>query len=264
MTALPDWLGRPERYQAPRGRNAFLDRGLVSLLGVLARARGPRPGSRGGTDPLVKVAAALVTVLAVALTRSPRVLSLAGTGLLALLALQDRACLAAVLGSTLGAAAMAGLVLLPAAFLGQGPAAWRLVARVALSTAAVRLVSASTGWAALSGALRRLGVPDLFLLVLDLALNYLVLLGGFAAAMVAALKLRSVGRRQTGCAALGAVAGTLFLKSLAMAEDLYDAMRCRDFTGEYQPSGRLRLGFREAALGAAAAGLAAAFFLAGA
>jgi cobalt/nickel transport system permease protein len=209
----------------------------------------------------VKAAAGLVAVLAVGLTRSPGVLALAGTGLLAILALQEARVIALALRAGLAAGALAVVMLAPAAFLGPVPAAGRLLAKVLLTTVTVRLVAATTGWPALASVLRRLGLPDAFLLVLDLALKYLALLGAFALALLEALRLRAVGRQRRGTAALGAVAGTLFLKSLDQAAALHDAMRCRGFTGRYRPAARLRLGVRELALGGAAGALAVASIL---
>lgn len=267
MTApapIPGWLLRPEDYRPAPGRDAFLDRSLAGVLGLLARLRprtGPPAGGGAGTDPVVKASAGLVAVLAVALTRSPLVLALAGTGLLGILALQDARVIAGVLRAGLGAGALTALVLVPAVLWGPAPAAGRLLAKVLVTVATVRLVATTTGWPALAAVLRRLGVPDPFLLVLDLALKYLVLLGAYTLALLQALKLRSVGRHRRGAAVLGPLAGTLFLKSLDQAESLYDAMRCRAFTGQYRRAGRLRLGLRELALGGAAGALAAAFFL---
>jgi len=58
--------------------------------------------------------------------------------------------------------------------------------------------------------------------------------------MFIALKLRSVGRNRSKQRALGGVAGSIFLFSRAMAEDMYAAMACRGFTGTY----RIRRGIR--------------------
>ena len=58
---------------------------------------------------------------------------------------------------------------------------------------------------------------------------------------------------------LTGIAGTLFLKSKEMAEEMYAAMECRGFTGEYRAGGRLRVGVWDLALGAAVFLLVVAF-----
>jgi cobalt/nickel transport system permease protein len=256
---VPAWLLRDEGYRPRRDRDRFIDRTILALLRVLslARARGAR--EEGGADPFVRVVAALGFLLLVSLSRSRGFLLVAAAAFLVLLALQRAERIAAVLATAAAVSAFTALVLLPSALTaGPAPAA-TLVARVFLSVGAVRLVSATTGWASLSGAFKRLRLPDLFILVFDVALRYVALLGGFALAMLQALRLRSVGRNPGKGAALSGVAGTLFLESKEMAEELLAAMACRGFTGEYRPPPRKRPGGHDAALLAAMVLLVAAF-----
>jgi cobalt/nickel transport system permease protein len=48
------------------------------------------------------------------------------------------------------------------------------------------------------------------------------------------LKLRSVGRNKEKYTSVSGVAGTMFIKSKEMSEEMYEAMECRGFTGEYK------------------------------
>jgi len=101
----------------------------------------------------------------------------------------------------------------------------------------------------------------MFILVLDITLKYITLLGDFALSMLYALRLRSVGKNDGKTASLSAVAGTMFLKSKEMAEEMYAAMECRGFTGTYRVTGRLRPCAADLALGAAVCALVFTFFL---
>ena len=263
MMPMPDWLLKDERYAPRADREAFLDRSILSFLGLLSKGR-PRGGKEAGTgrmEPLVQVVSVLVVILLVSLTRSPAFLAMAGTGLLVVLALQSGERIAAVLKTSLAVAVFTVLILLPSAFWGPASSLVMITSKVLVSVASVKLAASSTEWTAISGAFKRLGAPDLFLLVFDIALKYITLLGEFALAMLYALKVRSVGRNPGKAAALAGIAGTLFLKSKEMAEDMYAAMECRGFTGEYHAGATLRLGFRDIALGAAVGLLAVAFFL---
>jgi cobalt/nickel transport system permease protein len=258
---VPDWLLQDERYVPHTDREVFLDRSILSFLNVLSkgRPRGGKEEGRGRMEPLVKVVSVFIVLLLVSLTRSSAFLVLAGTGLLIVLSLQSGERIATVLKTSLAVAVFTVLILLPSAFWGRGSSLVMITAKVMVSVASVKLVSTTTEWASISGAFKRLGAPDLFILVFDIALKYITLLGEFALAMLYALKLRSVGRNAGKTASLSGIAGTLFLKSKEMAEEMYAAMECRGFTGEYRASGRLRLGFRDIALGAAVALLAVAF-----
>lgn len=225
----------------------------------MARARPARGDA--STDAVVKVVFGLGYLLLVSLSQSLAFLLLAAATLLALLALERAELIAQVLLTAVAVSAFTALILLPSAFLYGPVPALRLVARVFLSVVAVRLVGARTGWAGLSGAFKRLFIPDLFILVFDVAIRYITLLGGFALSMLYALRLRSVGRNPGKGAALFGVAGTLFLRSKEQAEELLSAMECRGFEGEYRVPRRGRLGARDGLLLLLLFGLVAAFLL---
>jgi cobalt/nickel transport system permease protein len=263
MKAMPGWLLQDARYQPRQDKDAFVDRSILRFLSVLSkgRARSGRIQGHGHTEPLVKVLSIIVVALLVSLTRSPAFLVLTATGLLVSLAFQEARLIARVLKTSLAVAVFTVLILLPSVFWGRGSAAVMITVKVFLSVAFVKLVSATADWASISGAFKRLGAPDLFILVFDIALKYITLLGEFALSMLYALKLRSVGRNTGKTASLGGIAGTLFLKSKEMAEDMYGAMECRGFTGEYRAAGRLRLRWRDGMVCGATGLLIALFFL---
>ena len=52
--------------------------------------------------------------------------------------------------------------------------------------------------------------------------------------MLYAVKLRSVGRNRQKKRAFAGIFGVAFLKSREMSEEMYQAMCCRGFTGEYR------------------------------
>ena len=68
---------------------------------------------------------------------------------------------------------------------------------------------------------------------LDITLKYIVILGNICVDMLNAVRLRSVGRNKDKKSALSGVMGVTFLKSREMADEMYQAMVCRGFDGEY-------------------------------
>jgi cobalt/nickel transport system permease protein len=200
-------------------------------------------------------------VLLVSLARSPSFVAVAGAAFLVILALQPARRIAATLRGALPAALFTAVILAPYA-LSAGPARpTLLVLKVLLSTGAVALVASTTEWASLSSAARRLRVPSLFVMVLDVTIRFIAWLGELSLEMVQAVRLRSVGRNRHKDAALGGVAGSLYLRSRGLADELHAAMTCRGFTGEYHPVGRLALGKLDAALGAGLAALTVALII---
>jgi cobalt/nickel transport system permease protein len=261
--AVPPWLLVDEEYSPRSDKDAFIDRSILSFLGILSRARtrGGKEEGRAPIDAFFKLIAAFLLILLVSLTRSVIFLAIAGTALLVALACQRGERVASILKTSLAVVLFTALILLPSALGGGVLAAAVIVVKVFISVSSVKLVSVGTEWASISGALRRFRIPDLFILVFDIALKYIALLGDFALSMLYALRLRSVGRNAGKRASLSGIAGTLFLKSKEMAEEMYAAMECRGFSGEYKSSEPLRFGVREAALLAGMAALAWVFIL---
>ena len=88
-------------------------------------------------------------------------------------------------------------------------------------------------------------LPDIFILVLDITIKYIVLLGEFSLNIFYSLKLRSVGKNKNKYTSLSGIAGTMFIKSKEMAEDMYSAMECRGYTGEYRIYKKFKLTFAD-------------------
>jgi cobalt/nickel transport system permease protein len=108
-----------------------------------------------------------------------------------------------------------------------------ITTKVFASITVVGLLSHTTKWSLLTKALKRFYVPDIFILILDITIKYIYRLGELSLSMFYALKLRSVGRNNKKYTSMAGVAGTMFLESMEMAEEMYHAMECRGFSGEY-------------------------------
>ncbi len=259
----PQWLLSDEAYVPPSDSEAFIDRSIRALLRVLGMLR-LRPAQKGkGTriDPRVKLVSLSLLVLLISLSRSPPFVALVGTVLLILLSLQQAETILEVLKACLPAGVLTFLIMLPSALWKDAPGAVGITVKVLICVAAVRLFSATTGWAAISRALAAFRLPDLLVLVLDITGRSIALLGRVSLEMMYALKLRSVGRNRAKIRSLGGIAGTLFLKSREMGEDLYAAMECRCFTGTYRVAPARRLHWADALPFAVDALLLAGFFM---
>jgi cobalt/nickel transport system permease protein len=252
---LPEWLSRPEDYAPEADADRFIDKSILSFLGALAGIRnraGDRDGDRGrAIHPGLRLVSSFVLILLVSLSRSIYFLAVVGTYELVIVSLMSGPRIAKVLKTSFVAALFAFCIFLPSALWGNWPGVLAVAAKVLLSVAAAALVSATEGWTSISRGLSALRVPDIFILVLDLAIKYISLLGGLVLDMLYALKLRSVGRNRDKTASLSGVAGTVFLKSKEAAEEMYAAMECRGFSGTYRIAARGRLSFTDYAFVAA-------------
>jgi cobalt/nickel transport system permease protein len=124
----------------------------------------------------------------------------------------------------------------PQGFTGQGlVAAGRVVARVAVSISLVVLLTLTTPWIRLLAALRSLGVPRIFILIIGMAYRYIFLLLVSVTDMYQARQARTPGtpkHDRSARAFLGASVGALLGKASQLSEEVHQAMTARGFRGD--------------------------------
>jgi cobalt/nickel transport system permease protein len=267
------------------GRADYLEKTLADIQRIMAEDMyqagiAARPGLLQTVEPRVKVVGLFLLLLAVALTRSLPVLAV--VHLMVFLA----ACLSGIGGrdyllrTWLPASIFAGLVVLPATlswitpgqplfiiFKGanwhagtvalpadlfitvQGVKAAAMVTlRAATSLGVVALLVKTTRWPVLTKALQSLGMPGLFVMVLDLTYRYLFLFLLLVADFLLGRRSRLVGLETAG-AKLAWIGGTLagFLRLAGeYSREIAAAMQARGYDGENRLALEGRVGFRDA------------------
>jgi len=224
---IPSWMLQSENYSPPVGKDSFIDKSILALLALLSKIRaGDTPAQKKfSVSAVIKLPLTLIFALAVSLARGTAFLSVAGTLLLISLALLPALKLRRVLAVGIVAAAFSAVVMLPAFFFGAG--SFLLPVKVFMTVCAVNILAQTTRQTKLLAALKIFRMPDIFIFVLDITVKYILLLGEFTLEMLYALRLRAVGRGKNKTAKLSGVAGTMFLKSREMAEEMHAAMQCR-------------------------------------
>lgn len=245
---MPEWLLTTENYKASGDKDGFINKSILAMLGLLSkvRAQDSRPKDIFGVQAVFCVLFTLMLVVLLALSRSFAFVLIVLTYDIVLLAIMPAKDIIAILKVSIVMTLFTFLVLLPAAFYGNTYSFTMIPAKVFATITAVNLVSHATKWNNIISALKRFHIPNLFIFVLDITIKYIVMLGEFSLDMLYSLKLRSVGRNKEKAASLSGVAGTMFLKSRIMAEEMYNAMTCRGFSGDYKVRGKLRFGFADA------------------
>lgn len=122
-------------------------------------------------------------------------------------------------------------------------AAFRIALRTGISISFAALLLMTTRWQQVTGAFAAMHLPQTAVAVLDMAYRYIFFLSEAAREMFEARFLRTIGkissresRRRTGGSA-----AILFLKSHAVGEEVYDAMRCRGYDGNFRRLRKSRL-----------------------
>ncbi len=232
MLKLPDWAGQDEVYTPDRDRDYYITRSLLRLMLVLDALR-QQARRRQHCTALLGLLATVLLILTLVLAQHTAYLWAVGAGEAVLLCLLPARTLRRVLAGALLATLFCALIVLPALWLGNGQRVLLLPAKTFLTVTALNLLQQNFAWHSLTHACRQLRVPGVIIFILDTTLRYIVLLGEEAAQLLTALKLRSIGHNPHKGRAIGGLIGVLLLRSQQMSLDMYDAMRCRCFTGDY-------------------------------
>ncbi|MCX6384321.1 MAG: cobalt ECF transporter T component CbiQ [Actinobacteria bacterium] len=111
--------------------------------------------------------------------------------------------------------------------------ALRIALRAGISLSFGFLLLLTTRWSKITSALALMHVPLLFISVLNMAYRYIFVISAMACDMMEARYLRTVGKLDTSDNRrfMGHSVAHMFIKSHYLSEEIYDAMRCRGFTG---------------------------------
>ncbi|MFI5915093.1 cobalt ECF transporter T component CbiQ [Dactylosporangium sp. NPDC051541] len=279
-TQTPQWLLQPELALCPCGcigkrrKGSFVGKTLEGASGVLRQAMfsediAASKGLLQRLDPRVKLVTMIGLLVAVALVHSLPLLAGAYVATVALAVASGLSLGFFIKRVWLFIPIFTGIVVLPATLSVVTPGAvllplwhWHghvegiteqglhgagiIVARVATSISLVVLLTLTTPWVRLLAALRALGVPKIFVLIIGMAYRYLFLLLDAVDDMYTARKARTLtgdtGKRQVaeGRKFVAAGAGTLFGKAHQLSEEVHQAMTARGYTG----NARTLTGFR--------------------
>ena len=231
---IPEWMKETKVYVPEKDRDGFLTRSILKLMGVLRRIRAVPFYDKGDGSAAVTLLFTIITISLVSASKNMffTYVILAGT-LVRICVLPEKALKRVCQGSFV-AALFTALILMPAALLGSAHTLPVVTCKVFVSVSLINIMAVTTPFNKITEGLRFFHVPDLFIFTLDITLKYIVMLGELSVNMLEAVKLRSVGKNRTKSKAFSGVLGCTFLKANEMAKEVYGAMECRGFTGEYE------------------------------
>lgn len=247
LSGLPEWLLENENYIPQADKDTFVNKSILSILGVLARIRlqDSSKAAKDNVNAVFKVAFTFILVVLLSLSRNYAFVMVINVYMLVILSTMKAKDIVKILKVSFVMAAFTFIILLPAAFWGNSYSSIMITSKVFATITAINILSHTTRWNFITAALKRFFIPDLFIFVFDITIKYIVLLGDLTLNMLYALKLRSVGRNKSKYTALSGIAGTMFLTSREMAEEMYHAMECRGFTGEYHVYNNFKFTFKD-------------------
>ncbi|MDR0852621.1 MAG: energy-coupling factor transporter transmembrane protein EcfT [Clostridiales Family XIII bacterium] len=275
--SVPAWLLSREDYTPAAGRERFLDKTIFSLLrlSALIRSQDTYGVARFHVDEIYGLLFTIALIVFLSLSRTFTFVLIVLSCILVRLCFIRIGALKNILAVCLAATIFSALVLLPAALYGNTYSIIMIPSKVFASVALVGIFSHTSRWNDITGTLRLIHVPNIFIFILDITIKYLTMLSDFALSMFYAMKLRSVGRpgRKTGKgggtgariprAAVSNVAGNIFLHSRELSEEMYCAMECRGFSGAYPRTAFWKFSAADAVYVLVNLALIAAFFYLG-
>lgn len=246
---MPEWLLKSENYDPPADKDGFLSKSILSFLKLISRIHGQNriEEDKLFVSPFSKLLFTLLYIVLVSSSQHFTYVYIMLTYMMLVLCLLPGKDIIKVLRWSLIAALITFIILLPSALSGNRYSITMIPVKVFASVTAVNILSVSTRWDRVIGALKRFFLPDIFIFIIDITLKYILMLGEFTLEMLYALKLRSVGKNRKKYGSLGGIAGTLFVKSREMSEEMSGAMECRGFTGEYRYYDKFRISLADAA-----------------
>jgi cobalt ECF transporter T component CbiQ len=297
-STTPDWLLRREAALCPcgcvgrRSKGGYLQKTLTGGSDLLkqvifAEDVAAKRGLLQRLDPRVKLVGLLGSVVVAALLHSIPALAVlyaATLGLAVASGLPLRFFLKrvwlfvpiftgiVVLPATLSVVTPGPVILTlwtwngyPQGFTAQGLlSAGLIVSRVAVSISLVVLLTLTTPWSRLLAALRGIGVPKIFVVIIGMTYRYIFHLLDAVTDMYQARKARSVGKPRHDRAARASVAasaGALIGKATVLSEEVHQAMTARGYTGNATTLQAFRVRTRDLVFLAVVAAFAAALLM---
>ncbi len=231
---VPEWLLVEEDYVPSKDRDRFLAKTTLSILSVLAKMKNKKEyGIQNRTAPALRIAGAVFVLILLSLSKNPLFPVTMLVAILLRLSLLKGKQIRAILGNTAVAVCISGLILLPAAILGNAHTFFYITEKIAVGVTLLGVLSETMPWNQITSGLKLFHLPDLFIFTMDITLKYILLLGEICFQMMQALKIRCIGRNPAKSKAMSGILGVTFLKSKELSEEMYQAMECRGFDGTY-------------------------------
>jgi len=242
---IPEWLLNNEEYNPSNDKNTFVDKSISTLLKILSKIRlNKKPiNNRFNINPSIKILCTFLLVLFMSLSKSFMYVLILNVYMLLLLSLLEGQTIKPILFASFLGGFFTSIALIPSILLGNTLNSIMIILKVFATIGMVNILSYTIPWNKITQAFKMFHIPDMFILILDITIKYIIILGNFSLNMFYSLKLRSVGKNQNKNSSMSGIIGNMFLISKDMAEEMYSAMECRGFTGEYYINSNFKINF---------------------
>ena len=240
---VPEWLSAKDNYIPKEEKNLYIEKSIFSLIKIISIIRQNKNQDKliYSINPTLKVVSIIVMILCISISRSFIYLLLIDIYVLINLFLMEKKSRKMILFKSFMFPLITLIALIPSMFYGNIHNSLLLFQKLIITILLMNLLSHNTKWSEISKSLKLLFIPDIFIWIMDITIKYIVLLGEHSINLLNALKLRSIGITYNKYNSLTGIMGNLFIKSYKMSEEMFHAMECRGFVGEYTTKVNLKL-----------------------
>lgn len=245
---MEEWLFNKDDYVPPKDKDKFIDKSIFAILHVLSlikRNSKINTSFMYNINSAVKLLFTILNIIFLSMSKNFIYVLLADVYFLLILSLLDVEDIKRVLSISAIVPIFTLVMLIPSIMMGNIRNSMLLILKVIGTIIIVNILSYTTKWHDITRALKLFFIPDVFILVFDITIKYIYILGEFSLEMFYALRLRSVGKNANKYSSITKIMGNLFLKSKEMGDEMYSAMECRGFTGEYSSYRRFKFSFKD-------------------
>lgn len=230
---MNDWLYKNEDFEPSNNKYAHIDKSLSAFEKLLSKFKHINIGEKFRAiyfqNPLIKFILLITIIGTTAFTNNLFGIIYITLWLIYFLSLLDKKdiykCVIFAMLVFIG-----NLIVLTPSIINNNYQSFYIISKAVLMVLTINIYVFSTKWNHITKVLKFFKVPDLFILLLDITLKYIINFSELAIEMLNALKVRIIGK--TNYNSTGIV-GTIFIKAKEQGEELYFTMECRGFTGEY-------------------------------
>ncbi|WP_446897507.1 energy-coupling factor transporter transmembrane component T family protein [Clostridium sp. LBM24168] len=248
MFNLKDWLLKKDDYVPENDSDRFIDKSIFSILKVLSLIK-RRDKLKNGIiykiNPVVKLVFMFLNIIFLSVSRNPVYVAAVDIYFLLMLSFLDAEEIKNILLLSFIIPIFTFIMLIPSILMKNVLNSIMLIFKIFGTIMIVNIFSCTTKWSHVTRSLKIFFIPDIFILVFDITLKYIYILGQFALDMFYSLKLKSIGKNNSKHSSITKIMGGLFLKSNEMGNEMYSAMECRGFTGEYSYFSKFRFTFSD-------------------
>ena len=240
---VPEWLSEKDHYIPKEEKNLYIEKSIFSLIKIVSIIRQSKNQDKlvYSINPTLKVVSIIAMILCISISRSFMYLLIIDIYVLINLFLMEKKSRKRILFKSFIFPLVTLIALIPSMFYGNIYNSLLIFQKLIITILLMNLLSHNTKWSEISKSLKFLFIPDIFIWIMDITIKYIVLLGEHSINLLFALKLRSIGVTSNKYKSLTGIMGNLFIKSYKMSEEMFHAMECRGFVGEYTTKVNLRL-----------------------